>query len=260
MDIQCSFLVLDFAKEIETRNCLESIQSHALFPHKVIYLDNGSQESYPINFYNEGLCDTIIINLKGTGCGNGINQLFRNCDTEYAILFQNDQELTMDLNEEHLKYFIGLCKNGYACVDLAGAQAGPNNYSERAGLINVEFYNKIPKGEIGKLGGPGPFNDKRYTESYVQEFIKLNKMSIAHINPIPVKDCGKWSIREIGDGRYKHRTDTKILFIEKIPTFKTDIYPPFDDTDWELALSGSWPSEGKVPNLWKNSVFTCWND
>ena len=62
-----SFLILDFRKPKETKTCLESIKRYVQFPHKIIYLDNGSREGYPQEFKNSGLCDIIIQNNTNTG-------------------------------------------------------------------------------------------------------------------------------------------------------------------------------------------------
>lgn len=259
-DIKVSFLVLDFKKPEETVNCLYSIKEHALFPHRTIYLDNGSNENYPWSIYEDNLCDILIRNKIGTGCGNGTQQLFESCDTEWAIYWQNDQTLIRDLYDKDIEYFIDLIENkGYGCVDLAGAQNGVNNYSERAQFINVDFYKKIYKGEKGQLGGPGVFNHKKYTEAFVSEHFKANNLNIAHLQPTIAKDCGKWSIRAIGDGLYKWRCDTKQTYILKTPTYPTELWPPFNSEEWSKVITGQWV-DGDIIEEWKKHSFRCWPD
>ena len=256
-EIKCSFLVLDFKKEVETYNCLLSIKKHAMFPHKIIYLDNGAfDEKYPHEFYKDGLCDVLIRKKNGMGGGYGQTDLIRYCDTPYFFFVQNDQELILDLSPENMDYFIGLLNNGYNCVDLNGDQSRRGAWTDRAHFMKTEFFNSL-----GPFPNGGPGHDSEpWNESYLQYKFQENNYKIAHIKPAPFKDCGKWSVREAGDGLYKHRCDTKILFVEKIPTYKTEVFPPFNDEEWELALSGNWPKEGKVPELWINNVFKFWTD
>lgn len=258
---EISYLVLDYAKPFESRVCLESLREHSKFDHKVYFLCNGGlDQDYAYQYYKDGLIDVLIINKKNIGCGNSTVFLYDACDTDYAIYVQNDQQLKFDLTDGHIQYFINLLNyNNYACIDLAGAQGGKNRYSERASLMNVDFYKNIPKGEKRKYGGPGPFNYMRYVESYVQEYFEKNKLNIAHIDPAPFADLGKWSIREIGDGIYKHRCDTKQIYILQKPTYKTEVYPPFNDDEWEKVLNGEW-KDGDIPEEWKKHSFVFWKD
>lgn len=256
-----SYLLLDYNRPEESLNCLISLYKHSKFSYQVIYLSNGGTQDYALSYYKNGWIDKLILNKENNGCGNGTVQLFDSCDTDFAIYVQVDQELAHDIDKNHIETYKNVIsdKYSYRCVDLAGAQAGSNTYSERAQFINVEFYKNIPKGIKNEYGGPGPFNMNRYTESYIQEYFKNNGYNVACTVPL-FKDNGKWSVRQIGDGEYKHRCDTKVLFIEKTPTYRTEVFPPFDGPDWELALSGNWPKEGKVPNLWKDNVFKHWPD
>lgn len=259
-DIKVSFLILDFRKEEETNHCLRSIKKHALFSHKIIYLDNGGyNEHYPNSFYENyedyGI-DVLIRKKNGMGGGYGQTDLIRYCDTEYFIFVQNDQQLISEILPEHVDYMISLLNNGYHCVDLNGDQSNRGAWTDRAHFMKTSFFNSL--GPFPN-GGPG-LDNVPWNEEYLSHKFRDNNYKIAHIKPTIFKDCGKWSIREAGDGLYKHRTDTKIMFIEKTPTYKTDVFPPFDSEDWELALSGNWPKEGKVPNLWIKNVFKCWPD
>lgn len=257
-NIILSFLVCDFRKKFETQNCLQSIKKHALLPHCTIYLDNGaSDENYPNDFYQQELCDIIIRKRRGMGAGFGQTDLIRFCSTKYFIFVENDQELIQDITQDRLNYFIDLLENkGFHCIDLNGDQSNKDAWTNRAHLMKTSFFNSFAP---FPNGGPG-YDSLPWNEEFLSHKFRDNNYKIAHIRPLFFKDCGKWSIREAGDGLYKHRTDTKILFIEKTPTYKTDVFPPFDTEDWELALSGNWPKDGKVPNLWKNNVFKCWSD
>lgn len=259
--MKISYLVLDYSKPLESKICLKSLREYSKFDHQIYFLCNGgNNQDYAYEYYKDGLIDFLLIDKNNSGCGNGTVKLFKTCNTEFAIYVQNDQKLLSEITEKHIDYFINLLNNNnYGYVDLAGAQGGKNKYSERAGFINVEFYNNIYKGESGKYGGPGPYNDKKYVESYVQEYFVNNHLNVAHISPISFADLGKWSIREIGDGIYRHRCDTKQMYIEKCPTYKTDIYPPFNNYEWDIVLRGEWKN-GDIPEEWKKHSFKCWTD
>ena len=255
-DIKISFLVLDYRKYEETNQCLSSIRKHALFPHQVILLDNGAADlEYPNELYYSGLCDVLIRKKQGYGGGHGQTDLIRFCNTEYFIFVQNDQKLILDITSEHVDYFISLLSK-YHCIDMNGDQSGKGIWTDRAHMMKTDVFNKL--GPFPN-GGPG-LDNLKWNEQHLQEQFKIKDYKIAHINPTPFQDCGKWSIREAGDGIYKHRTDTKLLFIEKQPTYRTQVFPPFDDKDWELALSGEWPNNGKIPNLWQKHSFIVWPD
>lgn len=259
MEILTTFCVLDYEKPEESRICLQSIKNNANFPHKVNLLCNGSKDyEYAISLYREGLIDKLILSNTNSGCGNGTVEIINTCETPYFFYIQNDQELIFSLNTNHINQFIDSFNQidlGY--IDLAGGQAGDQVFSERAGFFKTEFYKSIPKGEPNKLGGPGPFNDKRYVESFVQEYFKVNSLKIIHYNIF--KDLGKWSIRQMGDGIYKHRCDSKEMNIIKLPTYRTEVYPPFNDLEWEMVLSGNWVN-GTIPDNWKSHSFKYWND
>lgn len=253
-----TFLILDFKKPEETRICLESIRARAKFPHLIHYLDNGSNEDYVWELKKSGLIDVLISNVKNTGCGNGMEQLYQSCQTDYCFMVQNDQFLAAELSEYHYGQLVDLIeKQKFGYVDLAGAQAGPGNYSDRAGFFKRDFYLSIPKGKKFQLGGPGPFNHLTYSEQYIQEYFKANNLKVAHIQPV-FGDNGKISIREMGDGLYWHRCDTKLLKILKAPTYRTEVFPAFTDSEWEEAIGGRWPEEGKIPEMWKEHSFVVW--
>lgn len=256
--MKVSFLVLDYNKPEETLTCLRSIKEYADVDKEVVLLSNGGNQDHAMRYYKEGLIDRLILNRENSGCGNGTVQLFESCQTEYAFYVQNDQFLSYSFGQSLVDKFIDILDFDPTifCIDVAGQQAGQNVYSERAHFIKVSRYLKVDKGIPGQLGGPGPFNFNKYTEQYVQEHCKINNLSIIHAVPL-FSDNGKWSIREIGDGIYKHRCDTKELYILKKPTYKTEIYPPFNDKEWESVLNGQWV-DGSIPEAWSKHSFVVW--
>ncbi len=255
-DIKVSFLVLDFRKEIETRICLESIKKHALFQHKVVYLDNGGfEETYPDQLYQEGLCDVLIRKRNGYGGGYGQTDLIRYCDTKYFIFVQNDQELIRDIHEGDINYCVSILDAGEHCVDLNGDQSRRGVWTDRAHLMKTEVFNSLSP---FPNGGPG-LDDRKWNEQYLQEKFKELNYSIIHLNTPIFKDCGKWSIREAGDGLFKHRCDLKTMYIVKKPTYRTNIYPPFTDDEWDTVLKGEWVN-GTIPEKWKEHSFRVWPD
>jgi hypothetical protein len=55
---------------------------------------------------------------------------------------------------------------------------------------------------------------------------------------------------------WKHRTDTKELWMIKKPTEKFD-FPYFNDEEWELVLNNGW-IDGEIPEKEKKHSFTYW--
>jgi hypothetical protein len=252
-----SFLVLDFNKATETRECLESIRRHAKISHKTVLLDNGADPSvtYPTDFYQEGLCDILIRKRAGRGGGYGQTDLFRWCDTKFAVFVQNDQKLMLDIDDTIFSRLTELLADGYHCVDLNGDQSGRGAWTDRAHLIETSFFNRL--GPFPN-GGPG-LDAQPWNEAYLQRVFQERGYKIAHVSPSVFQDCGKWSIREAGDGLYKHRTDTKQLYVLRKPTYRTEIYPPLDENEWFIMLNGTW-ADGAIPKAWQQHSFQCWSD
>lgn len=270
---QVSFLVLDFRKEPETRACLESIRRHAKLPHKTVLLDNGgsaalaiaeimadasdhslklSDPSYPWQLYQEGLCDTLISKRAGRGGGHGQTDLFRWCDTPYAIFVQNDQELVADIDEAAFAQMVSLLNTGlYQCIDLNGDQSGRGVWTDRAHLVRTDFFNGL-----GPFPNGGPGHDAApWNEAYLQRVFAERGYRIFHAPQRAFIDCGRTSVREAGDGLYQHECDTKCLTVLKQPTHKTEVYPPFSDEEWSRVLAGQW-RDGDIPEQWKPHSFT----
>ncbi len=254
-----SYLVLDYNKPLESRNALLSIRKNTKFEYQIIFLSNGGNQDYVFDYYKEGLIDKLIINSKNNGLGYGTEDLFRFCDTEWAIYFQNDQELIIPIFEDQINRLIDeFYKNTkLGAIGLAGTPCGTNVYSERAHLINVAFYNKIPKTH----GGCGPFNHLKYNEQCVQEFFKENRYEfLSLINPI-VRDCGYYTIRELPcGGVVRQRTDKKSVTWIKLPKEKY-MFPEMNDTEWKDSVDGKWIN-GTIPikYLEKKESFNCWGN
>lgn len=250
-----SYLVLDFNKPVETRRALEGIRLHSKFFHQIIFLSNGGDQSYVWDFYQEGLIDRLIFNKVNNGLGYGTEDLFRFCDTEWAIYHQNDQELVYDITEDNIKALISEFDRHpkLGALGLAGYPCGSNVFSERAHLINVPFYNSIPKTH----GGCGPFNHLKYNEQCVQEFFKKNDYSFIAVNPPLVRDLGFFTIRELPDKSIvQMRTDTKQVWWRKIPT-ETYMFPEMTPAEWALSIAGTWVG-GTIPEAYRAHSFNCW--
>lgn len=260
MSINISFLVLDYRKEYETRICLESIRKNALFDYKIIYLDNGGRdEEYPNKLYAENLCDVLIRKKNGMGGGFGQTDLFRWCDTDFAFFVQNDQVLQYQITQDHTNQFIELLEN-YQCIDLNGDQSGRGVWTDRAHFIKTSFFNSLgpfPNGGPGLDGIP-------WNEAYLQEVFAKNNYKIAHIKPAIFADNGIWSVRESGDGIFKHRCDKKEMWVLKQPTYLDSTYPPLNQSEKNNVLSGNWPKwgvdkDGRIPEAWKPHSFQVWS-
>lgn len=251
-----SFLILDYLKPLESRRALESIKKNANFPHQVIYLSNGGEQDYVWQFYKDGLIDRLIFNKINNGLGYGTEDLFRFCDTEWAIYWQNDQELVEELDERYVEKFISILSNKtVGAIGLAGYPCGPNTYSERAHFINVPFYNSIPKTH----GGCGPFNHLKYNEQAVQEYFKEKNVKFIAITPQVARDIGFYTIRELPDGAIvRMRTDTKSVRWLKLPR-ESYMFPDMTESEWADSIAGKWV-DGAIPEKYKEGSFNCWGN
>lgn len=250
-----SVLVLSFRRPSETRECLESIRNHVKIPYNLIYLENGGASDYAWELHKEGLCDVLISKWQGYGGGMGQIDIFRYCNTEYALFVQSDQTMEYDLTQDTFSTFVELLKT-HECIDLNGDQSRKGIWTDRAHMVRTKLLNNM---DLEKNAGFGPGRDDgKWNEQYIQEVFANNNYKISHIRPVMFKDNGKWSTREAGDGLFQHRCDTKEMYIIKYPTYKTEVYPPFDESEWKLVLSGKWV-DGTIPNKWKPHSFKFWN-
>ena len=253
-----SFLVLDYKKAKETKLCLESIRQNARFSHQIILMDNGSGEDYSNDFYEQGLCDILISRKTNHGGGYGQTDLFKICDTKYAFFVQCDQYLAYPIEEQFLKQVIAKLEyENFKCADFNGDQSNKGEWTDRAHLIDVEFFNSLAP---FPGGGPGPFNHLRHNENYLQQVFKDNDYKILHITPRIFADNGVFTIREVAGGIVKMRTDTKEMVWLKKPTEKYS-FPHLTDEEWELSIAGNWPDK-KIPQIHieKKESFNCWGN
>lgn len=258
-------LILDFNRPNELKTLILSLKKYANFNNKIVVLNNGG-ERYADELLKQGLVDKVINNRINVGCGLGTIQLFSQCESDYAFYIQVDHCLNYELTEDNICDFKNkIEREGYLYVDLAGNQ-GAGRYSERAQFINKNQYLSIPK----MAGGPGPLDDLLWTEESVQNymefemsqfysFYKMVEVDGRMKNFVPFKDCGWGSVRENPDGsQWYHYPDTKVLYCLSKPTEKFT-FPPFDEEEWNVAISGNWPKEGKIPKEWKENSFEVWN-
>ena len=256
-------LILDYNREADLVRLLYSLKEKANFEKRVVVLNNGG-EKYADKYLKDGVIDEVIHNKDNVGSGGGTIQLFARCQSEYAFYIQVDQSLNFQVKEENVTALKELAdKNLY--VDLAGDQCS-GIPSERAGFWKTYNYNKIPK----TVFGVGPLDHEPWSEFCVQDYFRENKETMISViqtvegdsgqMQVPLfKDCGKTSVRENPDGsRWSHFPDAKTLFCLKAPKVKFN-FPKLSDEEWEIAMKGEWPEEGKVPDAWKKDVFEVWN-
>jgi hypothetical protein len=257
-----SIAILDFNRQKESRILLDSIKQNAKFPHEIIYLSNGGEQDYVLDYYKNGEIDRLILNQKGGGCGIGTRQLFQSCLSDWIFYVQVDQYLAAQIGEQGANSLVEFLEKNpdYFYVDLAGDQ-GRGNPSERASFFNRKRYLSMPK--IDQIiGGPGPYADSQWTENYLQEYMKENNLKyLTGGNTYCFVDNGKVSRREYPcGGETIHYTDEKTLFIIK-PLKQRYSFPNLNltDSEWEEVLSGNWPKEGKIPEADKKHSFKVWN-
>lgn len=253
-------LILDYNRPKELKTLLESLKKYANFDKKVVVLNNGG-ERYADEYLESGLCDKVINNKINVGCGLGSIQLFSQCESEFAFYLQCDHELICFINEESVDIFKKMINSGeYFYVDLAGDQ-GHGVYSDRAHFIKREDFLLINK----QGGGVGPLSDLKWTEEDIQDHMRENGLKFYSVygylpsgtNPIaPFLDCGKESVRENSDGsQWRHRCDTKELWLIKGPVKEKSDYPKFTEEEWKLVLeTQSWP-DGQIPEKEKEHSF-----
>lgn len=251
-----SFLILDYNRAPELELLLKSIKDFVKVPHEIVLLSNGGNQEPASVFYANGLVDTLILNKKNNGCGLGTRQLFNSTLAEYVFYVQSDQFLIREITESTVEHWKKTLNEGYFYIDLAGNQ-GHGNYSERAHFMKRSDYVNIP-GLPSIVGGPGPYANERWTENFLQEYIKNNNLKLFH-ETMFFLDNGKRSIREYPcGGILELSTDTKRLYIHK-PISKRVDFPNLllTDEEWSLILSGKWQN-GTIPQLHKDSSFYYW--
>lgn len=271
---ELSILILDYLKPNESLMLLNSIKKHVKVPHKVIFCDNGSGEKYPYFFLEKGLIDQLIVNRESFGLGVGTRDLFAASHSKYSMYVQNDQYFYYDLTEEIFKYCkslfgeinlsgsIGESVSRNKSISLAGYNCGFGVFSERAFLIETDFYKSL---EPLSLGGAGPLHDLRWRENQIQEIYKKNNWFHYYPNfyecPI-VLDNGAFAIRDmrfVGRGLWVHRTDNRQLWQICAPNNLDGDYPRFNDIEKDDVLKNGW-EDGKVPEIEINEASTVWEN
>lgn len=259
-------LVLDFAKPIETRLCLESVKRHLKVPHTVILCDNGSGEDYPLQFVRDGLVDQLIVNRASRGLGLGTRDLFALSAAKLTLYLQNDQFLARDLTAPEVDHLCSLLyrpndQGTVVSISLAGAPCGRGTYSERAHLIETTLYQNIER--AGDLGyhGAGPYHNGPWREEQMQKLYE--RKGWTHLTDYPpiVQDNGVFAVRDMGEGGlWCHRTDTKLLWCIRQPVVRNPAYPKLNDAEWVLAETGAWPKGGMIPEAEEKDSFDCWSN
>ena len=259
--------VLDFAKPIESRICLESIKRHVKVAHKVVFCDNGSGEDYPISFVREGLVDQLIVNQGSMGLGLGTRDIMNASFSPYTLMMQNDQLFSRDLTQadfDALTSQLGKEINGkkIASINLAGKIAPANHYSERSHIVFTTFYKQMERnGELG-YAGAGPYHHAGpWREASIQAIYAAQ--GLIHWTPPTtpwVSDNGVFAVRdEAQGGIFLHRTDLKKCWVIVPPIGpKNPLYPKMTDAEFELAKKGEWV-DGAIPEQEIADSFDCWS-
>lgn len=268
---ELTYLVLDFQKEAEIRQCLLSIKEHTTFPYKVIYLHNGAGPTYPRQLFDEGLIDQCIQTKVNNGLGIGTRDLFAASFSSYSFYLQNDQYLNRDFTQEEFDAIKKIIGNQYQSpedgsawtamsVDVSGGMWGLHNYTERGHIIPTSFYKKMESADILGYHGAGPWHEGPWREEQIQKFYKAQKfLHYTYEKPF-VTDNGYRAVRQNKDGsRWEHKTDTKELRLLSGPVKERDTYPNLTDEEWASVLTTQlWP-EWQVPEQEKRHVFHQWN-
>jgi len=254
------FLILDYNRPNESKNLLLSLKKHIKlekYVPKIVYLSNGGEQDYVIDYYKEGLVDDLILKKENIGCGFGTADGMWYCmRSDFLFYIQVDHLLIKDITDYDIDQFINVLGDNQTVshVDVSGNQ-GNGQYSERAQFINVKFYNNIPKSG----GGPGPYSHLVWSERSMQDYIKEKNMKFVVAQPLFFADAGKWSVRQWECGtETKHRTDTKEMEFTKLPkkALSDDLIKFYRLTKDEIKviLQGNWGF--KIPENMKKDSFT----
>jgi hypothetical protein len=247
-------LVLTFKKKEALQNCLFSIKQYVHIPHRVIVLDNCPQDSIAPYEKARGRIDIILDTGTNIGCGLGTTTLFNSSKATHCITMQNDTFFMRSFTEIDRDKCIGMLSNHF-CVDLAGDQ-GQGKYSERGVFWERQRYLDIPNMPIG---GPGPYDNFKWTEEHIQDYIKENSLKIAFGDHF-IGDFGKTTVRQNADGSvWEQKTDTKELrLISGSPLCKSK-FPSFTEEEWnQVIATGSWP-QWQVPSNQVKDSFRYWS-
>ncbi len=256
-----SIAILDYNRKNEADVLLASIKQNAKFTHDLVYVSNGGEQDYVLDYYKNGLIDTLILQKEGEGCGIGTRRAFQSCMTDYVIYVQVDQFLAVPIGEEFIDACINYLNTDQKCfcIDLAGNQ-NRGKFSERAAFFERERYLSVP-GINNTIGGPGPYSNDLWTEKLINDFIESSGLySATSKNCYVFGDNGKRSIRHYPCGGITlHYADEKTLFILKPLKQKYDFHNlMLSESEWEEVLSGKWPENGKIPEYWKDKSFKVW--
>jgi hypothetical protein len=250
---ELTVLVLDFRKERKTRVCLESVRKYLQCSHKIVYLHNGAGPEYPYELFREGLVDQIIQTRTNGGLAVGTRDLFAASFSPWSFYLQNDQYLTRTFTQEEfdeIKSMFGQTlqnpQNGslwtVKSVDLAGGMAGLHTYSERAHIIETEFYKQMERTGLNYRGA-GPYHAAPWRERQIQDFYREQKfLHYTYAKPL-VFDNGDTSVRENPDGSvWEHNVDTNAVRLVTGPVKEPSDYPPFTAAEWsEILKTQAWP-------------------
>lgn len=257
-----SIVILDFNRSKEASLLIRSLK-HAEFEHEIVYVSNGGEQDYVLDYYWTGKIDRMVLNTRNEGCGLGTRLGFHAALGKYVLYCQVDQWLCRAFYDHELQQIIRYLETNldFLYADLAGNQ-GHGVFSERALLIDRLRYLAIP-GLEETVGGPGPYADQLWTEQLVQEYMKREYLKILHVTPLLFGDNGKWSRRTFPCGAETlHSTDEKRLFIIKPFRQRYDNFPnlKLNEEEWKMALNGTWPKEGLIPEADKPHSFIHWRE
>lgn len=256
---ELAYLILDYGKEKETRECIASVKAHTKFSHKIIYLHNGNSEAYPYELFKEGLIDQLIQTQANTGLGIGTRDLFAASFSPYSFYLQNDQLLKRDFTQEEFGKIKNLLKAQFVSphdgslwaagsIDLAGGVCGLHQYSERGHITKTEFYKQLERELPLNYFGAGPYHDGMWREDQIRRFYNGNKLLHYTYENMLVADNGYRALRENPDGsKWEHKTQSRKLRLLSGPVTQKHMYPNFTDAEWEEVLrTQSWP-EWQIP-------------
>jgi hypothetical protein len=249
-----SFLVLDYNRPSESFACLKSIKEKVTFPHETVFLSNGGNQDYVLDFYAQGLVDKLILSNRNEGSGLGTIRLINFCSTEYFIYMQCDNVISRDLSDVEISDMMRLLDSGnVGAIDWTGLVPDVCSYSERAFMMKTDFYNSNP---YHTGGGTGPFQGLclEGSEECNRKWIVDNGKEIVGWRPYIIYDVGKYALLELPcGGILRRRCDSQQLWVLNQPKVKMPCFN-LTDEEWEVILRGEW-KQGSVPEKSRPHIF-----
>jgi GT2 family glycosyltransferase len=212
--MRCDIIIPIWNQKEITKNCIDSILRNTVYPHRLILIDNASDED--TKAYLESVRDIkktgaiLIQNRENLGFVKAVNQGLKIADAPYVCIFNNDTITTPGWLEEMVGFAeknkdigivnplcggpAGMPKDEYARII---ARDNKDKYMETnqcflfCALVKKEVVEKI--GYLDEIFGMGGFDDTDYSiRAGIAGYrcVCLHSAYVHHINNVSFKELG----------------------------------------------------------------------